>query len=74
MKIIVFIDITIGIWWGIMYTLMFNFFRLGKSIAEPDTLIATIELCVAAIFTCWFLWQLPYFIIKWRRKYDKRRV
>jgi len=64
MSKITIINITIGLWWGISYILMFAFFRAGHSISEPSVILATIEIVVASIFTGWFVWQLPYRLIK----------
>lgn len=62
------INIFIGIWLSASYVLMFNLFRLGHSIGEPNETIATLELAIACILVAWFVWQIPYWIIKAGKK------
>jgi len=66
MSLITIINIVIGIWWGVASILMFYVFMGGKSIYEPNFTIATVEFAVAILGTIWFLWQIPYWIIKMR--------
>jgi len=65
-SIVIMVDIIIGLWWGSIYVYIFNVNRAGSLTSEPNLTIANIEFYLAILGVCWFLWQLPYFIIKVR--------
>ncbi len=68
MSKITIVNIVIGIWWGAANILLFYTFMGGKYIHEPNLTMATIEFITAIIGTGWFLWQIPYWWIKLRRR------
>ncbi len=62
------INIVVGVWWGIFYAQAFYHFMGGGYIHEPNVTMATIEFAVGIIGTLWFLWQIPYWWIKMKRR------
>ena len=66
-ELIILVNIIVAIWWGILYIFIFSVYRTGGVTGEPNQLIANIEYYAAIILTFWFLWQIPYRIIRWRK-------
>ncbi len=64
-KIIILVDVIIGIWWGVMWICCFDVMRHGGSIDEPASWIANIEFVLSIVITAWFFGQVIYWARKW---------
>jgi len=64
--LIIILNIWFGLWLGVAAVIQFVILRGGGHIYEPNTTIATVEIVIASIITAWFVFQVPYFIIKRR--------
>jgi hypothetical protein len=58
------IDVLVGLWLAGTYIYVFHALSNGGTVGEPDILIARTELWLSIGVTCWFLWQIPYWVIK----------
>lgn len=59
LAVIVVITIAIGAWLGVTAIVQFAILLNGGSIYEPNSVIATMELVLACLFTLWFLVGFP---------------
>ena len=57
--ILVVVNVAIGAWLGIPMIIQFTIFLNGGTIYEPNSVIATAELCLAYLFTLWFVVIFP---------------
>ena len=59
LAVIVVITIAIGAWLGVTSIVLFAILLNGGSVYEPNSIIATIELVLACLFTLWFVVIFP---------------
>jgi hypothetical protein len=62
------IDVLVGLWLAGTYIYVFHALSNGGTVGEPDILIARTELWLSIGVTCWFLWQIPYWVLKLLRE------
>ncbi len=62
------INIAIGSGWALASAVMAYAIMMGKYIYEPNLTIAITEFVITVLALCWFLWQIPYWWIKLRRR------
>ena len=58
------IDVLVGLWLAGTYIYVFHALSGGGTVGEPDIMIARTELWLSIGVTCWFLWQVPYWVLK----------
>ncbi len=62
------INIALGTGWAVASVVMTALILSGRYLYEPNFNVALAELLVAVACACWFLWQIPYWWIKLRRR------
>jgi hypothetical protein len=67
-KALLLIDVLVGLWLAGTYIYVFHALSNGGTVGEPDILIARTELWLSIGVTCWFLWQIPYWVMKLLRE------
>ena len=67
--IILAINTAIGAWLGITAVLQFAIFLNGGTLFEPNSIIATIELVLACLFTLWFIVIFPVLLKRGIRRW-----
>ena len=67
-KALLLIDVLVGLWLAGTYIYVFHALSNGGTVGEPDILIARTELWLSIGVTCWFLWQIPYWVLKLLRE------
>jgi hypothetical protein len=67
-KVLLLIDVLVGLWLAGTYIYVFHALSNGGTVGEPDILIARTELWLSIGVTCWFLWQIPYWVLKLLRE------
>ena len=63
-KALLLIDVLVGLWLAGTYIYVFHTLSGGGTVGEPDIIIARTELWLSIGVTCWFLWQVPYWVIR----------
>ena len=64
LKVLLLIDVLVGLWLAGTYIYVFHALSNGGTVGEPDIMIARVELWLSIGVTCWFLWQVPYWVIR----------
>lgn len=67
-KALLLVDVMLGLWLAATYIYVFHALSNGGTVGEPDTMIAKTELWLSIGVTCWFLWQVPYWLLKLLRQ------
>ena len=62
------VNAILGTWLAGISAFFLWYIKAGHVIGEPNTTIATIEFYLAIVITLWFLWQIPYWVIKGRKE------
>ena len=62
------VDVLVGLWLAGTYIYIFLALSGGGTVGEPDSIIARTELWLSIGVTCWFLWQVPYWVLKLLRE------
>ena len=68
LKALLLVDVLVGLWLAGTYIYVFNALSSGGTVGEPDIMIARTELWLSIGVTCWFLWQVPYWVLKLLRE------
>ena len=63
-KTLLLVDVLVGLWLAGTYIYVFHALSSGSTVGEPDILIARTELWLSIGVTCWFLWQVPYWVLR----------
>lgn len=65
-------DVIIGLWFATIYLYIFTvIINGGTAFGEPDSVVARWEFGLSIFTTCWFLWQVPFWIIRAVKKHIK---
>jgi hypothetical protein len=67
-KALLLIDVLVGLWLAGTYIYVFHALSGGGTVVEPDVVIARTELWLSIGVTCWFLWQVPYWVLRLLRE------
>ena len=67
-KALLLIDVLVGLWLAGTYIYVFHALSGGGTVGEPDIIIARTELWLSIGVTCWFLWQIPYWVYRLLRE------
>lgn len=54
-RVVMLVNINIGLWFGAIYVYLFNIFRHGDIAGEPSKALAYIELLIASACVLWFI-------------------
>ena len=68
MRTLLFVNVMIGLWLASVYVYVFAVIVKGGTVGEPDTVIAKTEFWLSIVVTCWFLWQVSYWVIRLLRE------
>jgi hypothetical protein len=63
-KALLLVDVLVGLWLAGTYIYVFHALSGGGTVGEPDAVIARTELWLSIGVTCWFLWQVPYWVLR----------
>lgn len=63
-KALLLIDVLVGLWLAATYIYVFQALSSGGMVGEPDLVIARTEFWLSIGVTCWFLWQVPFWVIR----------
>jgi hypothetical protein len=63
-KALLLVDVMVGLWLAATYIYVFHALSSGGTVGEPDSIIAKTELWLSIAVTCWFLWQVPYWLLR----------
>lgn len=67
-KALLLVDVLVGLWLAGTYIYIFHALSGGGMVGEPDAVIARTELWLSIGVTCWFLWQVPYWVLRLLRE------
>ena len=67
-KALLLVDVLVGLWLAGTYIYVFHALSSGGTVGEPDIMIARTELWLSIGVTCWFLWQVPYWVLRLLRE------
>ena len=67
-RVLVLVDVLVGLWLAGTYIYVFHALSGGGTVGEPDIMIARTELWLSIGVTCWFLWQVPYWVVRLLRE------
>jgi hypothetical protein len=67
-KALLLVDVLAGLWLASTYIYVFHALSGGGTVGEPDILVARTELWLSVGVTCWFLWQVPYWVLRLLRE------
>jgi len=62
------VNAMIGLWLSGVYIYVFSVIVSGGTVGEPDAMIAKAEFWLSIVVTCWFLWQVPYWVLRLLRE------